>query len=66
MFAHVSALCFLDGDAGGDGVFLCFTTPSNASTGSFSDVACLAGDLFVPRATFLVGELGMTGVCVVA
>jgi hypothetical protein len=66
MFAHVYALTFLDSDAGGDGVFLCVTTPPNASTGPFSDVVCMTGDLFVPRATFLVGELGVTGVCVVA
>jgi hypothetical protein len=30
------------------------------------DAACLTGDEFVPRATFLVGELGMAGLCVVA
>jgi hypothetical protein len=66
MFAQVSALAFLRGDAGGDGYLLCVTTPTNASTGSFSNDTCLTGDLLVPRATFLVGELGATGVCVVA
>jgi hypothetical protein len=66
MFAHVSALAFLGGNVGGDGDFLCVTTPPNASTGSFYVDACLTGDFFVPQATFLVGELGTTGVCVVA
>jgi hypothetical protein len=63
MFAHIYGLAFLDGDSGGDGYFLCVTTPPNASTGSFSGDACLTGDLFVPRATFLVGELVTMGVC---
>jgi hypothetical protein len=32
----------------------------------FFNAACLTGDEFVPRATFVIGELGMAGVCVVA
>jgi hypothetical protein len=59
-------LTFLDGVAGGDGALLCVTTPPNDYTGPFSGGACLTGDLFIPRATFLIGELGTAGVCVVA
>jgi hypothetical protein len=66
MFDHIYALDFLGGDAGGDGDFLCVTTPPNASTRSFSDDACLTGVFFVPRATFLVGELGTMGVGVLS